>query len=140
MSSFFKMRTNFIPLVVFCLLSCSASRSVYRISGEWNVVGLNGQKVVPADNTPFLGFDLHEGRIYGFTGCNRLTAPLNSEALAQGKVDFSQMGCTRMLCHDAKYENAFLDALNSAGTLTIENDTLRMFNQAGEEVLTFLKK
>lgn len=113
---------------------------MYRVSGEWNVVELSGQVVVPGDDTPFLGFNLNEGRIYGFTGCNRLTAPLNSEALAEGKVDFSQMGCTRMLCHDAKYENAFLDALNSAGKFTVENDTLRMFNPAGEEVITFLKK
>lgn len=45
------------------------------------MTNIGGRAITPSDETPFLGFDLNEGNIYGFTGCNRLTGSMNLKSL-----------------------------------------------------------
>lgn len=129
-----------LPAALLVLASCASSKSAYRLAGEWQVVNINGQGVTPSDQTPFLGFDLNENRVYGFTGCNRLTGGLDVKAFLKGHPDFSKLGMTRMLCQDDKYESPFMDALNKVVESELADGEMLLKDQNGNVVLTLKKK
>ena len=129
-----------IPATLLMVASCATNKSVYQLSGDWNVVNLNGQAISPAENTPFVGFDTNEGRIYGFTGCNRITGTLDAKQFMKGKVDFSQLGSTRMLCQDDKYETDFLEALSKAVESEVKEKEILLKDKDGKIVVTLQKK
>ena len=58
-----------------CLASCGSSRTATTadLSGDWNVVAVNGNDVVLTDDAeqPYLSFDTANGQISGMAGCNR---------------------------------------------------------------------
>lgn len=123
-----------------CLSACTSTRSVYQLNGEWNVSTLNGQAIPAADNAPFLGFDTNDSRVYGFTGCNRLTGTLDAKAFMKGKADFGQLGMTRMLCQDDKYERPFTEALGKVSTSEIEGNRMTLKDKDGNPLLILTKK
>ncbi len=55
-------------------------------------------------------------------------------------VDFSQMGSTRMLCHDNIYESPMLEALQRVTRAAISNDTLRLTASNGTPALILKKR
>lgn len=129
-----------VPATLLMLASCTGSKSVYQLAGEWNVVNLAGTRITPSQQTPFLGFNLNDGQVYGFTGCNRLTGALDAKAFVKGKPDFSKLGCTRMLCQDDQYEAAFLDALNQVKKSEVTATDMHLFDANGNEILTLKKR
>lgn len=129
-----------IPAAMMLLSSCASQKSAYSVGGEWNVVSLNGESITPSDETPFLGFDQAKGHIYGFTGCNRLTGSINLKKMANGKPDFSQMGMTRMMCPDNKYERPFMDALSRVKTSEIKGNEMLLKDAQGKVIITLKKK
>lgn len=123
------------------MASCSTTKSAYGLGGEWDVVNLQGKAITPEkDVTPYLGFDLNKGHLYGFTGCNRLTGSIDAQALVNGKADFSKTGCTRMMCPDNRYEGAFLEALGQASWSKVEGNTLQLSDSKGHVVMTLKKR
>lgn len=120
--------------------SCTSTKSVYQLGGEWTLTSLNGQTLPSADNVPFLGFDTNEGRVYGFTGCNRLTGTLHAKDFVKGKADFGQLGMTRMLCHDDKYEQPFTEALSRVTTSEINGKQMLLKDKDGNTLLILNKK
>lgn len=137
MREFFRIAA-FVIFMSSVFFSCK-SLSPDRLDGEWNVVELQGETVVPTDRTPFLGFDVKESRIYGFTGCNRITGTLDAGQLLKGKPDFSRMGSTRMMCHDDRYETKFLEALSSAEKAECKGQEFVLSDKDGN-VLVRLRK
>lgn len=106
------------------------------LEGEWDVVELQGRPVPQEDDdVPFLGFDTKQGRLYGFTGCNRMTGTLHVEDMLSGKADFSRTGTTRMLCADDRYESVFLAALSDARTVTSQDGFLVLRDGSGKTVV-----
>ena len=69
---------KYLPLLgmtVLLQISCSTKDqiiSMTTLQGEWDATNIKGEKIIPTEKTPFLGFEMAEQRIYGFTGCNRL--------------------------------------------------------------------
>ncbi len=52
------------------LSSCASTKNaatLSSLSGEWNIIEINGSAVVPAPNQefPFIGFDTKTGQVYG---------------------------------------------------------------------------
>lgn len=137
MKGFFRIAVIVIFMSGVCF-SCNTP-SPEKLAGEWNVVELKGEAVVPTDKTPFLGFDVKDSRIYGFTGCNRITGTLDAEQLLKGKPDFSKMGSTRMMCHDDKYETKFLEALSSVEKAECKGKDIVLSDKDGS-VLVRLRK
>ncbi|HJD75701.1 META domain-containing protein [Bacteroides reticulotermitis] len=109
-------------LVSICMVSAvlvmSSCRTVEKavslssISGEWNIVEVNGAKVVSGENrtAPFIGFDTTEGRVHGSSGCNRMMGSFDVNS-TPGTLEFKGMGSTRMMCPDMTTENNVLNAL-----------------------------
>lgn len=130
-----------LPLLTLALASCSGTRDLAKtLSGDWRVTRLDGQAVPAEDNAPFLGFDVKGHRLYGFTGCNRLTGTLDAKAFVRGKADFSRLGMTRMLCHDDKYEIPFTQALTKATTSVVGQDEIQLKDSTGRTVIVLQKK
>ena len=129
-----------IPAMLLALSSCSTQKSAYSVGGEWALINLNGKSITPTNETPFIGIDLSEGHLYGFTCCNRLTGSINVKAFAAGKPDFSQLGMTRMLCPDDKYERDFMQALDKVKSSEVKNNEMLLKDAKGNVILTFKKK
>lgn len=97
------------------LSSCGSTKNaaaLSSISGEWNIIEINGTAVVPAPRQefPFIGFDTKDGKVYGNSGCNRLMGAFNVNA-KPGTIDLGALGSTRMACPDMTLENNVLSAL-----------------------------
>lgn len=130
----------FIPVTMLFLTSCAVSKSAYTVSGEWSVTNINGKSITPNDETPFLGFDTSKGRIYGFTGCNRLTGEVNLKNFANGKPNFANLGMTQMLCPDDTYEREFMEALDKVKSLEVKDNNMLLKNAEGKVIVTLKKK
>ena len=98
------------------LLSCGSVKNTVTVSdldGEWDIVEINGIAVVPAPNQffPSIGFNTKDGRVYGNSGCNRLTGTFDLDG-KPGQIDLSKLGSTRMMCPDMTLERNVLSALS----------------------------
>ena len=80
------------------LSSCRSSKdaaTLSSISGEWNIIEINGAAVVPAPNQefPFIGFDTTTGKVFGNSGCNRMMGSFDVNA-KPGTIDLGAMAST----------------------------------------------
>ena len=81
--------------------------------GEWDVIELNGNPVMPnEESAPFLGFDLNEMRVFGNSGCNLLTGAILLDSTTVNGIRFDQIGSTRRFCPNDSIEQPFLSALS----------------------------
>lgn len=124
--------------------SCCSSKSVANMSdigGEWDVVEINGSPVKVSDgaDAPFMGFDVAGKLVYGSAGCNRITGGLNADAKS-GKIDFSALGSTRMMCPDMTVEDNMLRTLGKVTVYEINTDGTMTFGNASDRALIVLKK
>lgn len=97
------------------LISCASTRNtatVADMSGEWDIIEINGTAVVPAPGQefPFIAFDAQTGKVYGNSGCNRLTGSFDVNG-KPGTIDLGALGSTRMMCPDMTVEKNVLSAL-----------------------------
>ncbi|MEG1727914.1 MAG: META domain-containing protein [Bacteroidaceae bacterium] len=140
------MKLSFFATAAFGLsllfTSCHSSKTSISegVNGEWNVITLNAEEITPSENTPVLGFDKKRSAIYGFTGCNRLTGRYNTADLNKGMIDFAALGCTRMLCHDDKYETKFLKTLGDVKTLKTQGSKMILLDKDGKTIVVLKKK
>ncbi|MGM9694836.1 MAG: META domain-containing protein [Alloprevotella sp.] len=136
------MKSIFLTLLSLGLLTaCSSSRSAYSLGGEWDVVNLSGTAITPdAENTPWLGFDLNEGKIYGYTGCNRLNGGLDAKALFDGKASFDRLAMTQRICPEGRYEQNFVAALAKVTGAKTEKNEIKLLDKEGKEVMTLKKR
>lgn len=112
------------------------------LDGEWTIVEVEGNKINKGDSeeTPFLGFNAKESRLYGNTGCNLLTGTLKADA-KKGEIDFSQTGSTRMMCADMKTERMVLEALGKSTRFSVEGkDRLTLNDKNGKPVVVLQKR
>lgn len=99
---------------VALLTSCQATHhatSSLMIDGEWNITEVNGSavKVHPG---PYIGFNTQENRVYGNSGCNKISGSFDFKS-KKGKIELGQMLSTMMACPDMELEQSVLQALNS---------------------------
>lgn len=104
-----------VAAVVAIMSSCASTKNlapVSDLSGEWNIIEINGTAVVPAagQTFPFIGFETNTGRVYGNSGCNRLMGSFDTGG-KPGQLELGQMGSTRMMCPDMTLEKNVLTAL-----------------------------
>lgn len=130
--------------VCFCVLLTAVSCKTIpteMLEGEWNAVNISGEDIKLSDRSPYLGFNVKEGRLYGFNGCNRLMGSIDTHSMAKGKVDFSRMGSTMMACPDSKYEQLFTKAAAEACKVKLAADgSLLLMNSDKETVMKLTKR
>lgn len=100
-------------LGVLLLPSCKTARDMVSendICGEWNVVEIQGEPVRTQSN-PFIGFDTKKGRVYGYSGCNRITGSLDLSR--DNKIELGHMASTLMACPDMELEGKLIEVLST---------------------------
>lgn len=135
-----------IASAAFALLamgSCSSSKPVElsTLAGKWNIVDVNGKPltVTSADDTPYVGFDVVNGSISGFAGCNRIMASFATN-LPAGELEMSQIASTRMACPDMATEQSVIEALNSVkGYKQGKDGRIELISSDGKNLITLEK-
>lgn len=101
------------------MTSCGPEKTTVApetLNGTWNIVEIE-ETAVTADSlapTPFIGFDLAEGRLYGNSGCNRMMGTFQLDSLEAAGLTFGPIASTRMACPDMTTERNVLAALGKA--------------------------
>lgn len=137
-----KMKCLYVAVAaaVLSLAACRSSKdavSVNDLDVEWNVVEIQGQ-AVQAESQPFIGFDAQDGRVYGYTGCNRLMGALTLSK--PNKIELGQMASTLMACPDMETERLMLNALASVKSLKCSGKTLVLYGADKEPVMLLQKR
>lgn len=142
-----KKVTFFGCLALFCMAisSCSTIKNatpLSSLSGEWNIIEINGKVVVPAPGQvfPYIAFDTNNGQVYGNTGCNRLTGIFNV-AGKPGKIDLNGMGGTMMNCADMTVEHQVLQALAKVKKYKqLNNENMALIGSSKKDVIVLQRK
>ncbi|MDX5422547.1 MAG: META domain-containing protein [Hymenobacteraceae bacterium] len=119
---------------------CGRYLSDLRLHAQWVLQEINGREISAAGfprGVPSLEINLHEGRVYGHGGCNRIQGGLEVQG---DRATFRQLASTRMACPAGMaVEDEFLRLL-SGHTLRyqVAEEQLTMFQQ-DKPVLVFGK-
>ena len=95
-----------------------------RLEGQWKIYHIKGVK-------------LQKKSISGNDSCNNFTGLIS--LITDTQLTFGEIASTLRLCPEIEYSSVFLTALQETTSYKIEDEKLQLFNQEGEEVLTFLK-
>lgn len=140
------MKKTFIAVCAAALLaSCGTTgkmTSVKALAGEWNITEINNKTLdtSKSDNVPFIGFDTDGKRVYGSTGCNRLTGALKADAKT-GTIDFSMLGSTRMMCADMQTEQQVLEAMATVKSYKVDGkNTIKLCKEDGSVAMLLKRK
>ncbi len=131
--------------VAALLTACGTGKnasSLYSLNGEWNIVKVEGKSVKASDEgeKPFLGINIQDKTVYGFTGCNRLTGALGIDEKTKA-LDFGATGSTRMMCADMTNEQMVLEGLGKVkGFKAGKEGTLNLTDADGKTVMELKKK
>lgn len=129
-------------IVAVLLASCQVSRkavSSVQITGEWNIVEVNGE-AVKAQPCPYIGFDTHNNRIYGNSGCNRITGGFELKGRS-GKITLGQMASTLMAGPEMELEQQVLAALSSVKRIGhTEADKIALYDTGKRPVMQLEKR
>ena len=123
------------------MMACGSTKkaaTVADLAGEWEVMEVDN-KPVSAEETPFLGFNVSEGQLYGNTGCNSLMATIKVSE-STGELSFDAVGSTKRMCADMATEDAILQALGAVKGFTLEGEKLVLNNADGNELMELKKK
>lgn len=127
------------------LSSCASTKNaatLSSLSGEWNIIEINGAVVVPTpgEEFPFIGFDTQTGNVHGSTGCNRLLGNFDVQAKA-GELDLSGLGSTRMMCANMSVEENVLAALSRVKKYKqLEDGNMALCSSSKRPVIVLQKK
>ncbi len=112
------MRSGFIILIIVALfsvsLACSSVEFKIKTSHDleettWALDTLNGSKIPPQHSKEItLMFDKKNGKIRGLGGCNEYFGDYITDA---NKINFSNLGATKMFCNDMQAESDYLESL-----------------------------
>ncbi len=125
------------------MTSCNTFKEVpvTDLSGEWNVVEIQGKPVqaIEDQETPYMAFDVVNSRVFGSAGCNRIFGQLYTGE--KGAIDFSSLAATRMMCPDMTNEDALLTALNQVKRFGMNNEgQLLLMDGQDHDMVTLVKR
>lgn len=139
------MKKVFLGLIATALLSsCSTTRNTATLSdieGEWDITEVKGtkQSVNEGGQQPFIGFDTQNGRVYGYSGCNRIMSSFNRDA-KPGVLELKQLAGTMMACPDMETERNIQGALSEVKKYKkTKEGNIALYN-SGKNPLILLKK
>ena len=135
-----------MALLWCCSGACNNSKNAaahssydYIIDKYWRLVEINGTTVTPQmwNREPHLRLQVTENTVVGNSGCN---AYFGSYALKGGdRVEFSNIGATKMACPNMDIESRLFKALEATGNLVLVNDTLHMKDAGGALLARFVE-
>jgi heat shock protein HslJ len=140
------MRRTFLGVAAICagalMASCMSSKKAAQtvdLTGEWNIVTVDGEKL-GNENMPFIGLDTETKRVYGSAGCNRMMGGFELDSVNAGKIHFSQIATTRMMCPDMDTEQKILGALNKVEGYSETETGIELTDAEGKTVIVLEKR
>lgn len=124
------------------MASCGGNKGLMsssELGGEWNIVTVAGEQTT-GEELPFIGLDMEAKRLYGYTGCNRMMGGFEVDTLNAGKIHFTQVATTRMMCPDMNLETKVVDALNKVAGYTETENGVALTDEKGNTLLTLSKR
>ncbi len=101
----------------------------------WELVQLNGRDVPEMEREPSLVLNSRQGRVAGFSGCNRFSGTYK---LSEERLKFGPVVATKMAClDDGEVEKSYLQALQQVRSWRVKGSTLDLLNESGESVARF---
>lgn len=129
-------------LLIIGLSACQtspepAAATVTLGNYKWELIELDGQAVSKdgVNETPHLIFLESEQRIAGSAGCNRI---MGGYEMSVGNIRLGNVATTMMACPGMATEAAFLEALRSYKSSSLQDGTLLLLGDAGEPVARFV--
>jgi copper homeostasis protein (lipoprotein) len=87
---------------------------------------------------PHIVFDSEKHRVHGFAGCNSFFGEYHIKD--DGSVRFGNIAYTKMYCAETmKIENAFLQALNNCGNLSVDDGILQIKDAENKVIAGFIE-
>lgn len=129
-------------LAMFSCRSVEKAVPLSSINGGWNIVEVNGSKIVPGGSRilPFITFDTATGRLSGNSGCNRMMGNFDVNA-KPGSLELSGIAGTKMMCQDMTTERNVLSALAQVkGYKKAGKEKLYLCNASNRPVMVLEKK
>ena len=96
------------------------------VERNWKLVELFGNPVTAAfgRNEAYIVFQIEGSRFSGSAGCNRVMGSYRTQA--GGRIAFSQVASTQMMCIDMSVETKFIEVINTADSYAVRGDTLSL--------------
>jgi heat shock protein HslJ/uncharacterized membrane protein len=115
---------------------CGDYLGMSRLNAEWELTNLNGERLSNTEKVPNLRFNVQDGKVTGFAGCNRFTGAV---MVTSHELTFGTLATTKMACPSLSLESSFLKALGSgAFQYSISGENLSLRNDA--HTLNFQKQ
>ena len=134
------MKKTLISAAAFAavlLSSCGTASKSVDISGEWNVVSVEGKEVT---GNPYIGFDMENGRLYGNAGCNRIMGGVEIDSVNPGHIGLTNIAATRMMCPDMETEQKVLEALNEVAGYKASATGVELTDKDGKVLMSLEKR
>lgn len=134
------MKKNLISAAAFAavlLSSCGTTTQSVDITGEWNVVSVEGKQVT---GNPYIGFDTENGRLYGNAGCNRIMGGFEIDSVTPGHIGLTDVASTRMMCPDMETEQKVLEALNEVAGFKSSATGVELTDKDGNVIMSLEKR
>jgi len=107
-----------------------------RFGGRWKLIEVGGKKIDASKfskGTPELEFNLDDGRVGAFAGCNRLTGAFTTEGTT---LRFGKFASTMMACPDMTLEKALSKALDQKSyTYSLTEENLVLTARDGSKIV-----
>ncbi len=103
----------------------------------WIVTTIEGAKQPRMSNMARLQFNLEDGMAFGNDGCNDYSGPIQD--VGESNLQLGVMRGTQKMCRDMETPDSYNKALAKTAGYKVEEDVLTLFDDAGNEVLTFLR-
>ena len=126
-----------ILIAPFAFAMCSENGNI-PVESNWELeyIYSNGAEMAPPEDHDATIAFLEDSQIAGDTGCNRFFGNFTA---TDDKLDFNNIGSTRMMCPQMQFESAFLSTMENTASYNISNDQLILKDSLGN-VIALLKK
>ncbi|MBQ8593633.1 MAG: META domain-containing protein [Bacteroidaceae bacterium] len=119
------------------IASCTSTKqtSTLSLNGKWDITSVNGKQLT--DKGAYILFS-DNNQMSGYSGCNRMMGTYTSDN-KKSILQFSQVGCTRMMCKDMQTEQDILNALEKSKTYQINGNELTLNDSIGQQLMTITR-
>lgn len=108
------------------------------IRGAWRIVSVFGEKMPAMDEVPMVNFDIENGTIAAYAGCNRLASDF--KAGKKNELTVGNVMSTRMACPDMTAEQNVTTALSQVKSFGVDlNGRLLLFSAGGQKVMELMR-
>jgi heat shock protein HslJ len=135
----FLITGSFLILLTCCITNRSGNTGITDLAGKhWKLTELYGKPFndTIAEEKPFIVFKMEDSSIAGNGGCNSFFGKFHPAE--KNLITISDFGSTKMACENMASEMRFSEALRSAESWTLKNDTLWLCNQKMQSLAGFI--